>query len=425
LQVLQNGTVAFAGTAGQLFSISDSLSGTLMAVTDVAGLPILEVFDSDMVVAGSFGTNALVVSGSGIALGTNWIDPNRALFISGNTRYNGDIFSGTTNIVDLYYPRSNPSGFITGLAGTGSLATTAQLVATGNAAVAHANGIGTIISGNLTQTGVALIAYNLAISGGLETRIFQTGSAAVVHANGIGSIISGNLTQTGATLFARDTAISGGLESRIFATGAAAVAFASSYANNIGINLSGNLTLTGQTLFARDAAISGGLEARIFQTGAAAVSHSNGIGSILSGNLTQTGATLQGRINSLSGWAAPSLAAYLYRTGNQTVTGSTTILGNFTTLSGLYEPLKTISANYSILPTDSRVYCNNTSAITLTFPSTVTASGQKVNLKLINTGIVVLTGTAGQLFDGSPSYIIVGQWQTREVHAGNLNFYLW
>jgi hypothetical protein len=43
LVVLPEGQVAFMGTAGSLFSISDSLSGSLMAVSDQSGLPILEV----------------------------------------------------------------------------------------------------------------------------------------------------------------------------------------------------------------------------------------------------------------------------------------------------------------------------------------------------------------------------------------------
>ena len=52
------------GSQGQLFSITDSLSGSLFAVSDITGLPILEVFSNDTVKIGSFNNEAIVVSGS-------------------------------------------------------------------------------------------------------------------------------------------------------------------------------------------------------------------------------------------------------------------------------------------------------------------------------------------------------------------------
>jgi hypothetical protein len=66
LQVYGSGSLVFdvQGSQGQLFSITDSLSGSLFSVNDISGLPILEVFSDDKLVAGSFGTNAFVVSGT-------------------------------------------------------------------------------------------------------------------------------------------------------------------------------------------------------------------------------------------------------------------------------------------------------------------------------------------------------------------------
>jgi hypothetical protein len=52
------------GSQGQLFSVIDALSGSLMSVNDVSGLPILEVFSDDRVVMGTYGAPALVISGS-------------------------------------------------------------------------------------------------------------------------------------------------------------------------------------------------------------------------------------------------------------------------------------------------------------------------------------------------------------------------
>jgi hypothetical protein len=52
------------GSQGQLFSVIDALSGSLMSVNDVSGLPILEVFSDDRVVMGTYGAPALIVNGS-------------------------------------------------------------------------------------------------------------------------------------------------------------------------------------------------------------------------------------------------------------------------------------------------------------------------------------------------------------------------
>ena len=38
------GTLSFDGTAGQLFSITDSLSGSIFSVNDISGIPSIEVF---------------------------------------------------------------------------------------------------------------------------------------------------------------------------------------------------------------------------------------------------------------------------------------------------------------------------------------------------------------------------------------------
>jgi len=68
LQVEGSGSTVFEviGSEGQLFSITDSLSGSLFAVSDVSGLPILEVFSDDTIKMGSFNNEALEISGSDV-----------------------------------------------------------------------------------------------------------------------------------------------------------------------------------------------------------------------------------------------------------------------------------------------------------------------------------------------------------------------
>lgn len=52
------------GVNGRLFEVDDLMTGSLMSVNDIAGLPILEVFSDDRVIMGQYNYNTLVVSGT-------------------------------------------------------------------------------------------------------------------------------------------------------------------------------------------------------------------------------------------------------------------------------------------------------------------------------------------------------------------------
>ena len=78
------------GARGKLFSVADDLSGSLFSVNDIGGLPILEVFDDNTVVAGAFGANDLIISGSSVGIGRLPV-PNFKLVVTGNVNIEGDI----------------------------------------------------------------------------------------------------------------------------------------------------------------------------------------------------------------------------------------------------------------------------------------------------------------------------------------------
>lgn len=52
-----NGTLSFDGSAGQLFSITNDLTGSLFSVNDISGFPSLEVFANGAVRIAEFGGN--------------------------------------------------------------------------------------------------------------------------------------------------------------------------------------------------------------------------------------------------------------------------------------------------------------------------------------------------------------------------------
>lgn len=84
-----NGTLSFEGSAGQLFSITNSLTGTIFSVNDVSGIPSIEVLDTGLVKIAQYSGNVL--------LGTS-TDNGSKLQVNGSAHISGDLtVLGTTN----------------------------------------------------------------------------------------------------------------------------------------------------------------------------------------------------------------------------------------------------------------------------------------------------------------------------------------
>ena len=69
------------GSQGELFSVTDSLSGSLFSVNDISGIPIMEVFSDNTIKMGTFNNEAIIVSGSRTGMGI--ATPQAKLHISG------------------------------------------------------------------------------------------------------------------------------------------------------------------------------------------------------------------------------------------------------------------------------------------------------------------------------------------------------
>jgi len=79
LSVLDDGTLSFSGSSGQLFSVSDSLAGTIFSVNDISGIPSIEVEDDGTVRLAEFAGNV----GIGIVAPTEKLDVVGNIAVSG------------------------------------------------------------------------------------------------------------------------------------------------------------------------------------------------------------------------------------------------------------------------------------------------------------------------------------------------------
>jgi hypothetical protein len=107
------------GTAGQLFSVTDGLQGSLFSVNNISGLPFLEVFSDSRLVAGGFNKNTFIISGSQVAIGKT-ITTGVTFDISGSTQLTGSLVVG-----DGIF--SFPFFRITGSTGNISIGTTSSV----------------------------------------------------------------------------------------------------------------------------------------------------------------------------------------------------------------------------------------------------------------------------------------------------------
>ena len=91
-------TLSFEGDVGQLFSITDDLSGTLFAVSDISGVPSLEVDDQGIVRIAEF--NGYLVVG-----GDSATDTKGVTIQSGSIKLRTD--SSAPAYIDFYCETNN------------------------------------------------------------------------------------------------------------------------------------------------------------------------------------------------------------------------------------------------------------------------------------------------------------------------------
>ena len=95
-----SGVFTVDGTSGRLFSVDDSLSGSLFSVNTAAGLPVIEAFSDNTVRIGKYGTRVLYVSQSAVGIGKETA-LNGILDISGSATITGSLLLSTGSMFGL------------------------------------------------------------------------------------------------------------------------------------------------------------------------------------------------------------------------------------------------------------------------------------------------------------------------------------
>jgi hypothetical protein len=170
------------GNQGQLFSITDSLSGSLFSVGDISGIPILEVFSNEIVKIGTFGSEGIIVNGSNVTASGN-ISASGLLFISAsqNVGQTYGVLVRDPSTGRVYHTGSygEGGGGFTAAGISGSLGTNATLIRTLTAAgisgsfTAASSSISTRLTNAETELAGTLLSSSvqiaLDISGSLGT----------------------------------------------------------------------------------------------------------------------------------------------------------------------------------------------------------------------------------------------------------------
>jgi hypothetical protein len=171
-----NGTLSFEGSAGQLFSITNSLSGTIFSVNDTSGMPSITVSDTGNITLAPYsgsvtidnGINGMILGtytgGSGTAIYNASLTPSNANYSFWSNGATGSV-NGTTGSNLAVNGTAIAAATSTGLAVTGSISASGGIASTAASNSLGATVFSGAITGGVAATLGAISATNLAAVG--------------------------------------------------------------------------------------------------------------------------------------------------------------------------------------------------------------------------------------------------------------------
>ena len=197
-----NGTMSFSGSAGQLFTITNNLTGTIFSVNDVSGIPSIEVLSTGTVKLAQYSGNVLIA-------GTT-TDGVSKLQVTGAANVSSLRIAGYGQVISSTGTWTGPSSGLTGNTGaTGASGIQGTIGATGASGIqgtigaTGASGLrGTTGFNGATgagATGASGVQGNPGATGatGLTGSTGPTGAATFPLANGTSNInaaVNANIT---------------------------------------------------------------------------------------------------------------------------------------------------------------------------------------------------------------------------------------
>jgi hypothetical protein len=212
----EGGTVVdVQGESGQLFSVTDSLTGVLLSVNDITGIPILEVSSDDTVKMGPY-SNPFIVNAVGLSVGTNLVlDSNGNVKFDGTpttTNQNRGIYwtaydkEGTTDPSDAAYIRHTTNSG--GLAGSVLEISSQNDADDGVNFLVNSTASGVRINGNAILNASNFNSYSPTLTGGGASGTWGiniTGNAATITNQANSATITASTSATANTIVLRDS----------------------------------------------------------------------------------------------------------------------------------------------------------------------------------------------------------------------------
>jgi hypothetical protein len=209
LKVYADGTIGFEGSSGQLFSISDDMTGTIFSANDISGIPSIEVLADGTVKFAEFGGNV----GVGVAVPAATFDVGGTSAAKMPVGTTGQRPTGVTGMIRFnttsgMYETYNGSAWVSGLGYTGSqgvIGYTGSQGIIGFVGSQGTQGIQGVIGYTGSQGSTGFVG-----SQGAQGVIGYTGSRGIVGFTGSSApgtgwtpVKTGTITQTGGTTFTK------------------------------------------------------------------------------------------------------------------------------------------------------------------------------------------------------------------------------
>lgn len=179
LRTFDTGTLSFEGTAGQLFSISDGLTGSIFSVNDISGIPSVEVLDTGLIKLNQY--NGQIVIGSSAAITVSSVPAMISTFTRSATTPGLIIRGFTSQSANLTEWQNSGGGISAAILSSGYLLAAGIIdVASNGAFLATAPG-GPLTANTRTSTITGLVVKGVA-SQSADLQQWQNSSSTVLSA---------------------------------------------------------------------------------------------------------------------------------------------------------------------------------------------------------------------------------------------------